>query len=491
MSTTTELYPLTRTLTDVLDDELLHMSANMGQESLQAPKSWKNRSLEDLLVIPYQSATPSSYDSNEYKQSMFSKYADPSLTTMSMQKPSSYRKQGTSPSQVSSVTPVQATISLNKVMTNNPFASRLPNASSEIRISSPALFQGEDEDMLNAGGESFPPDFYDDDINSHKLASWPLQESATMSQDAMSIFDREFGDDFSDDDEEDYDEDRIPNCSESQCLHDRQDQDFGVLPEEDANTFNPSLNADDDSLIFDRRRPGSRFMDNSLNDNAIMEDDDVARGDDEEDDFQGPAAGVEGSFSSGAPCDKRNSSVVCLSNEYNRALPSLEGSREASLPADADAFSQRKLNDQRSLSIPSLNLGNKKKKIPARRKSSTVAPSIPIAKKKTLSESVIQGNASQEVHSCELINPVTKESCGKKFSRPYDLIRHQKTIHATKKKVFRCVICIQQQGEEGYEKTFSRGDALSRHIKVKHDLSGPEAQKAIQFAKENVEFAAA
>lgn len=94
-------------------------------------------------------------------------------------------------------------------------------------------------------------------------------------------------------------------------------------------------------------------------------------------------------------------------------------------------------------------------------------------------------------HQCDLINPSTGHPCNKQFSRPYDLIRHQETIHATKKKIFRCVICegrLNGGPGNGKQKTFSRGDALSRHIKVKHGLGGKDALDLINDAKENVEY---
>lgn len=65
-------------------------------------------------------------------------------------------------------------------------------------------------------------------------------------------------------------------------------------------------------------------------------------------------------------------------------------------------------------------------------------------------------------HRCDQINSVTGEACNKIFSRPYDLIRHQDTIHAAVRKTFKCDLC----GDRS--KTFSRMDALSRHIRVKH-----------------------
>lgn len=65
-------------------------------------------------------------------------------------------------------------------------------------------------------------------------------------------------------------------------------------------------------------------------------------------------------------------------------------------------------------------------------------------------------------HKCDIVNQNTGKTCNKIFSRPYDLIRHQDTIHAPVRKTFKCEAC----GDAS--KTFSRMDALSRHIRVKH-----------------------
>lgn len=62
---------------------------------------------------------------------------------------------------------------------------------------------------------------------------------------------------------------------------------------------------------------------------------------------------------------------------------------------------------------------------------------------------------------CTLQNRVTGEICNTVFSRTYDLIRHQDTIHAKTRPVFRCEIC-------GDQRHFSRHDALVRHLRVKH-----------------------
>jgi hypothetical protein len=69
----------------------------------------------------------------------------------------------------------------------------------------------------------------------------------------------------------------------------------------------------------------------------------------------------------------------------------------------------------------------------------------------------------QGPHRCTRVNPTTGKPCNTIFSRPYDLTRHEDTIHNTTREKVRCEICND-------EKTFSRQDALTRHKKVKHGI---------------------
>lgn len=64
-------------------------------------------------------------------------------------------------------------------------------------------------------------------------------------------------------------------------------------------------------------------------------------------------------------------------------------------------------------------------------------------------------------HRCDRINPSTGKPCNTVFSRPYDLTRHEDTIHNARKQKVRCNLCTD-------EKTFSRADALTRHYRVCH-----------------------
>jgi hypothetical protein len=70
-------------------------------------------------------------------------------------------------------------------------------------------------------------------------------------------------------------------------------------------------------------------------------------------------------------------------------------------------------------------------------------------------------NTQAGPHRCDRINPSTGKPCHTVFSRPYDLTRHEDTIHNARKQKVRCNLCTE-------EKTFSRADALTRHYRVCH-----------------------
>ena len=86
---------------------------------------------------------------------------------------------------------------------------------------------------------------------------------------------------------------------------------------------------------------------------------------------------------------------------------------------------------------------------------------------------MVHGPPPSPPYRCERINPATGKPCNFIFSRPYDLNRHEDTIHNAKKQKVRCQYC-----EE--EKTFSRNDALTRHMRVVHpeiDFAGKVRQR--------------
>jgi hypothetical protein len=82
-------------------------------------------------------------------------------------------------------------------------------------------------------------------------------------------------------------------------------------------------------------------------------------------------------------------------------------------------------------------------------------------------------NSQAGPHRCDRINPSTGKPCSTVFSRPYDLTRHEDTIHNARKQKVRCDLCTE-------EKTFSRADALTRHYRVCHpdvDLPGKHRRR--------------
>ncbi|PNY29465.1 Transcriptional regulator RPN4 [Tolypocladium capitatum] len=80
-------------------------------------------------------------------------------------------------------------------------------------------------------------------------------------------------------------------------------------------------------------------------------------------------------------------------------------------------------------------------------------------------------NTQAGPHRCDRVNPSTGKPCSTVFSRPYDLTRHEDTIHNARKQKVRCDLCTE-------EKTFSRADALTRHYRVCHpDMELPGKQR--------------
>lgn len=80
-------------------------------------------------------------------------------------------------------------------------------------------------------------------------------------------------------------------------------------------------------------------------------------------------------------------------------------------------------------------------------------------------------NSQAGPHKCERLNPSTNKPCNTAFSRSYDLTRHEDTIHNNRKQKVCCTYCVE-------EKTFSRSDALTRHMRVVHpDVDFPGKNK--------------
>lgn len=93
------------------------------------------------------------------------------------------------------------------------------------------------------------------------------------------------------------------------------------------------------------------------------------------------------------------------------------------------------------------------------------------------SAALLERNSQAGPHKCERINPTTGKPCNTIFSRPYDLTRHEDTIHNARKQKVRCALCVE-------EKTFSRNDALTRHMVSFHSCASSKLR--ILTAKQRV-----
>ena len=96
---------------------------------------------------------------------------------------------------------------------------------------------------------------------------------------------------------------------------------------------------------------------------------------------------------------------------------------------------------------------------------STSTPTTPSSATTPYNQQAAANNASRNnqpgPHKCDRVNPSTGKPCNTVFSRSYDLTRHEDTIHNNRKQKVRCHLCTE-------EKTFSRNDALTRHMRVVH-----------------------
>lgn len=89
------------------------------------------------------------------------------------------------------------------------------------------------------------------------------------------------------------------------------------------------------------------------------------------------------------------------------------------------------------------------------------------------------------IHQCHLVDPSTLRTCLKIFYGKNELLRHQEFVHATKKKIYKCIYCSRNGSKV---QSYPRHDSLARHIRRKHGVTGKENKMAVNYAKENVEI---
>ncbi|KAL6864367.1 hypothetical protein J3F83DRAFT_162941 [Trichoderma novae-zelandiae] len=138
---------------------------------------------------------------------------------------------------------------------------------------------------------------------------------------------------------------------------------------------------------------------------------------------------------------------------YNTPAPK---SRPAGANADGGTYTCTYHGCTQRFETPSLLQKHKRE---GHRQSHGLAAARPHHEHMGMTSSLLNSQAGP--HRCDRINPSTGKPCNTIFSRPYDLTRHEDTIHNAKKQKVHCNLCTE-------EKTFSRADALTRHYRVCH-----------------------
>lgn len=112
---------------------------------------------------------------------------------------------------------------------------------------------------------------------------------------------------------------------------------------------------------------------------------------------------------------------------------------------------------------------------------------VPSTYEKVLQDAEKKGLARlTTLHQCRLPDPGTLRPCLKIFHGKNELQRHQEFVHATKKKIYRCVYC-RQSGNKN--QCYPRHDSLARHFRRKHGIVGRENKMAVNLAKKYAEDA--
>lgn len=466
-------FELRRTLTDLVDDELrIHANPVDLQLSHGHDTYYQFGQIAGSIAGTGQEAPLSDEESLNRASSIFSKYADPNITTLEKKSANNGNIQAPIVKQVNlNLTPSQNTVSLNTI-TPNPFISPRSMSRSgsgsgngngnfglnpsrnvylnNLRLNFHTRVNDENNGFENGfydGGYGDITNFLEEDEKLHEQASW--DDSNVSGYYWTNDQEFNFDDDLSeeeDDEDSEYKDGNNTLSNELDLLIDQEQ-----LQPSDAEVMGQLK---EKSLFIDSERTQDGSQRNLLgNFEQHEEDEDV----EEEDDGMFSEDEVDPLYEPSLVGARRKASMVVSHHDE---------------PVDRDILNKK-----------SSRHTNTTKSIPTSIKQKQHRDECEFH-----IDAKCSSHSSDDQHVCLIINPVTKEPCMKKFSRPYDLIRHQKTIHASKKKIFRCLICIQELGSEGYQRTFSRNDALSRHVKVKHGLQGAEAQKVIQYAKDNVEY---
>lgn len=533
-------FELKRTLTDVLEDELYHLPSIPNNQPTNANTTATQHSTEliDMENTSLDSMTNTQsliagsdplFSSSHSNYGIFSSYADPSLTTtmptLSSTSPEPHSMGAPSPaSSIESPTLQQKTVNLNNLIKNKP--TSIPAAATNNNSTSPHNHNNLLDVKISHDNTLYSPIvddneymLYYDDMYASKLVTMPLRDNnnALNMENAKVMFDQEF----SDDDDDDEDDDKV--FDDDHTINNHVQHNSGAGSRFAISNDYPVYYMDD------IRAPASNELDSS----AII--------DDEDDDDEMKHTGLlnedelynimirDNSYRQSHKNNNNNNNNIFHNNNkrklqnnhhhnnslyssnnavetlvFNNDLLHLNRSKSLSLKQKPkltlpqsnhlDTIIRKPLsnvnyNNNNSINGSQQNSNNNIRynldNDTTNKKKTTTTTATTQRSKFTTSSS----NNPNEIFTCRLVNLITNEPCMAEFSRSYDLTRHQNTIHAKKKIVFRCSECIKSLGHDGYSKTFSRLDALTRHIKSKHeDLTPEQRQVVTKYAKENIGY---
>ncbi|CAL9728800.1 protein Rpn4p [Monosporozyma unispora] len=493
-------FELKRTLTDVLEDELYHLPSTTKNPTMEQSTELIDldgpildvNSTQNLITdndpLLSQSFTTTATNSNN--NTIFSSYADPTLTVSSTSSPEPTNM--VAPSPASSVESQQKTVNLNSLIKKKPYPTTTTTNTNTPHNNLLDVKISHDNTLYSPIVDDNEYMLYYDELYTSKLATIPLHDNsnALNMENAKVMFDQEFSDDDEEDDDDDnvFDEGHgnnmsnnnmssrfsIPNDYPVYYMNDIREPTPNELDssaiidddEEDENELDHSGLLNEDQLynimIRDNNKP--QIKNNIFHNKRKLQHNNT---------LYSHSKGIETLVFNNDLMNLNRSKSLSLKQKPKLTVPSTNGNH-------LDTIIRKPLSHvnnnttQHNLDLDTTN--QKKKKLHT---------STPRSKFTTNSNN----NNPNEIFTCRLVNLITNEPCMAQFSRSYDLTRHQNTIHAKKKIVFRCSECIKSLGHDGYSKTFSRLDALTRHIKSKHeDLTPEQRQVVTKYAKENIGY---
>lgn len=195
-----------------------------------------------------------------------------------------------------------------------------------------------------------------------------------------------------------------------------------------------------------------------------------------------------------------NNNVNNFNNEYGKSIERTEysgissSSSSSSEEGDGEEENENSQKTNKNSAMKKIDKrSNKKTKDEQQNLSKTDQHYNEITFIRSEHERVLEDDQSKKIkpksgviHQCHLSDPQSGNPCLKIFYGKNELLRHQEFVHATKKKIYKCIYCSRCPNTK--IQSYPRHDSLARHIRRKHGVTGKENKLAVNYAKENVEI---